>query len=198
MAGDDCPAQVVASGPDVAGDPLYETLLSVALHRDAADLGRDALLRPRRDARAGPGAGRAAGRRCLPDRPPPLESSERRPRPHRLPPPDPQRRAAASCSTSRSCSTPRPSSSTTWRIIGSANMDMRSLFLNYEVALFLYGHAQVEETADWARVADDPGARRTPVATLARRAGRERRSPALAPAVGGGTWTRSHDQRPRP
>ena len=36
-------------------------------------------------------------------------------------------------------------------IIGSANMDMRSLFLNYEVALFLYCHAQVEETANWAR-----------------------------------------------
>ena len=36
-------------------------------------------------------------------------------------------------------------------IIGSANMDMRSLFLNYEVALLLYGHAEVEETANWAR-----------------------------------------------
>jgi cardiolipin synthase len=36
-------------------------------------------------------------------------------------------------------------------VIGSANMDMRSLFLNYEVALFLYGPDQVEETAAWVR-----------------------------------------------
>jgi cardiolipin synthase len=36
-------------------------------------------------------------------------------------------------------------------VIGSANMDMRSLFLNYEVALFLYGPTHVEEAARWAR-----------------------------------------------
>ena len=36
-------------------------------------------------------------------------------------------------------------------IIGSANMDMRSLFLNYEVALFLYCRTRVEQTAAWAR-----------------------------------------------
>ena len=35
-------------------------------------------------------------------------------------------------------------------VIGSANMDMRSLFLNYEVALFVSSPAQVALVADWA------------------------------------------------
>ena len=35
-------------------------------------------------------------------------------------------------------------------VIGSANMDMRSLFLNYEVALFVSSPSQVEEVAAWA------------------------------------------------
>jgi cardiolipin synthase len=35
-------------------------------------------------------------------------------------------------------------------VIGSANMDMRSLFLNYEVALFLTSPAQVSAVAGWA------------------------------------------------
>ena len=35
-------------------------------------------------------------------------------------------------------------------VIGSANMDMRSLFLNYEVALFVSSPMQVEEVAAWA------------------------------------------------
>ncbi|MGE3817984.1 MAG: cardiolipin synthase [Isosphaeraceae bacterium] len=34
-------------------------------------------------------------------------------------------------------------------VVGSANMDMRSLFLNYEVALFLYSHARIVEIEDW-------------------------------------------------
>jgi cardiolipin synthase len=34
-------------------------------------------------------------------------------------------------------------------VVGSANMDMRSLFLNYEVALFLYGSEQIRETQAW-------------------------------------------------
>jgi cardiolipin synthase len=36
-------------------------------------------------------------------------------------------------------------------IVGSANMDMRSLFLNYEVAVFLYSGPQIEAAADWMR-----------------------------------------------
>jgi cardiolipin synthase A/B len=35
-------------------------------------------------------------------------------------------------------------------IIGSANMDMRSLFLNYEVALFVWSAGEVHRVADWA------------------------------------------------
>ena len=36
-------------------------------------------------------------------------------------------------------------------VIGSANMDMRSLFLNYEVALYVSTPAHVAEVADWAQ-----------------------------------------------
>jgi cardiolipin synthase len=34
-------------------------------------------------------------------------------------------------------------------VLGSANFDMRSLFLNYEIALFFYSHAQVAELCAW-------------------------------------------------
>jgi cardiolipin synthase len=36
-------------------------------------------------------------------------------------------------------------------VIGSANMDMRSLFLNYELALFVWSRPQVEEVASWVQ-----------------------------------------------
>ena len=36
-------------------------------------------------------------------------------------------------------------------VIGSANMDMRSLFLNYEVSLFVWSPGEVERVAAWAR-----------------------------------------------
>jgi cardiolipin synthase len=36
-------------------------------------------------------------------------------------------------------------------MIGSANMDNRSLFLNYEVAVFLYSREQVESASAWAK-----------------------------------------------
>jgi len=35
-------------------------------------------------------------------------------------------------------------------VIGSANMDMRSLFLNFEVALFVHSPEQVNQVASWA------------------------------------------------
>ncbi len=35
-------------------------------------------------------------------------------------------------------------------VIGSANMDMRSLFLNFEVALFVHSAKQVDHVATWA------------------------------------------------
>ena len=34
-------------------------------------------------------------------------------------------------------------------VVGSANMDMRSLFLNYEVAVYLYSRPQITAIADW-------------------------------------------------
>jgi cardiolipin synthase len=36
-------------------------------------------------------------------------------------------------------------------VIGSANMDMRSLFLNYELALFIWSRPRVEEVAAWVQ-----------------------------------------------
>ena len=36
-------------------------------------------------------------------------------------------------------------------IIGSANMDMRSLFLNYELSLFVWSPVEVEQVAAWAK-----------------------------------------------
>ena len=68
-------------------------------------------------------------------------------------------------------------------IIGSANMDMRSLFLNYEVALFLYCDQRVEEIADWAESLMKDARVDLPSHWLGDRAGRERRPPALAPAL---------------
>jgi cardiolipin synthase len=47
-------------------------------------------------------------------------------------------------------------------IIGSANMDMRSLFLNYEVALFVRSSAEVERAAAWARGLTDHTHRELP------------------------------------
>lgn len=34
-------------------------------------------------------------------------------------------------------------------VIGSANFDMRSLFLNYETGLLLYSQAEIHEVRDW-------------------------------------------------
>jgi cardiolipin synthase len=36
-------------------------------------------------------------------------------------------------------------------VIGSANFDMRSLFLNYETGLLVYSHAEVEEVHNWIK-----------------------------------------------
>ena len=40
-------------------------------------------------------------------------------------------------------------------VIGSANMDMRSLFLNFEVALFVHSPKQVDQVATWAEALMD-------------------------------------------
>lgn len=48
-------------------------------------------------------------------------------------------------------------------MVGSANMDMRSLFLNYEVALFLYTGPEVRATADWIASLEGAATRGVPV-----------------------------------
>jgi cardiolipin synthase len=145
---DDCPAQVVASGPDVAGDPLYETLLSVLFTATrriwvvTPYFVPDEML-----ARA-------------------LELAARRGVDVRLIVPHHSNHITADLARVGFL---RQIYNAGGRIllfdpvilhakvvlvddlavIGSANMDMRSLFLNYEVALFLYCNSQVEEIADW-------------------------------------------------
>lgn len=147
---DGCTAQVVASGPDVAGDPLYETLLSILF---------------------------AATRRIwvvtpyfVPDEmlARALELAARRGVDVRLVVPRQSNHRSADLARVGFLHQIHDAGGRILlyepvmlhakvvlvddlAIIGSANMDMRSLFLNYEVALFLYGHSQVEEVAAWER-----------------------------------------------
>jgi cardiolipin synthase len=146
----DGPAQVVASGPDVTGDPLYETLLSslfTATRRIwvvtpyfvpddllsralevAARRGVDVcLIVPQRSNHLSADLARTGFLRQIHNGGGRILFYERG-----------MLHAKAVIIDDLA-------------IIGSANMDMRSLFLNYEVALFLYGRAQVEETASWTR-----------------------------------------------
>jgi cardiolipin synthase len=148
--GAECPAQVVASGPDVAGDPLYETLLASLFSATrriwvvtpyfvpdemlaralelAARRGVDVcLIIPHHSNHTSADLARTGFLRQLHNAGARILLFE----PVML-------HAKAVIIDELS-------------IIGSANMDMRSLFLNYEVALFLYCHAQVEEAACWAR-----------------------------------------------
>ena len=74
-------------------------------------------------------------------------------------------------------------------VIGSANMDMRSLFLNYEVALYVSSPAQVDEVAAWAAVADGRLKARAAGARLGARALRKRRAALVA------TFVESHAGR---
>jgi cardiolipin synthase len=148
--GSTCAAQVVASGPDVAGDPLYETLLgSLFTARRRIWVVTPYFVPDEMLARALAIAARRGVDVCLIV-------------PHR--------------SNHRSADLARAGFLRHLHnaggrvflfqgvmlhakavivddlaIIGSANMDMRSLFLNYEVALYLYCRTQVDEIAAWAR-----------------------------------------------
>jgi cardiolipin synthase len=147
---DDGPAQVVASGPDVAGDPLYETLLSLLFSAErriwvvtpyfvpdemlaralelAARRGIDVrLLVPRRSNHRSADLARVGFLRQIHDAGGRILLYE------------PVMLHAKAVVVDDLA------------VIGSANMDMRSLFLNYEVALFMYCHDRVEETVSWAR-----------------------------------------------
>jgi cardiolipin synthase len=148
--GIDCPVQVIASGPDVGGDPLYETLLSslfTATRRIcvvtpyfvpdellaralelAARRGVDVcLIVPQHSNHISADLARTGFLRQL------------------------QNAGARILMFEPVMLHAKAVIIDDLGVIGSANMDMRSLFLNYEVALFVYGHAQVEETARWAR-----------------------------------------------
>jgi cardiolipin synthase len=146
----DCAAQVVASGPDVAGDPLYETLLAVLFKASrriwvvtpyfvpdemlaralelAARRGVDVrLILPHHSNHRSADLARVGFLRQI------YNAGGR------ILLYDPVMLHAKAVIVDEELA-----------IIGSANMDMRSLFLNYEVALFLYGPAQVNEIASWA------------------------------------------------
>ena len=68
-------------------------------------------------------------------------------------------------------------------VIGSANMDMRSLFLNFEVALFVHSPEQVNHVAAWAETLMADSKPELPTPGWARRARRERRSALVAPSL---------------
>jgi cardiolipin synthase len=55
-------------------------------------------------------------------------------------------------------------------VVGSANFDMRSLFLNYEIALFFSGHAEAERLARWFDETFTGARRGPPRAGMLRRA----------------------------
>jgi cardiolipin synthase A/B len=145
-----CVAQVVASGPDVAGDPLYESLLALIfaarqriwvvtpyfvpdemLSRAlslAARRGVDVrLIVPARSNHVSADLARASYLRDLHN----AGGQVLFYRPVMM-------HAKAIVFDDELA------------VIGSANMDMRSLFLNYEVALFVSGRAEVERVARWA------------------------------------------------
>jgi cardiolipin synthase len=147
---DDCPAQVVASGPDVAGDPLYESLLSLLFTANrriwvvtpyfvpdemlarglelAARRGVDVrLIVPRHSNHRSADLARIGFLREIQNAGGRVLLYE----PGML-----HAKAVLVDDVA---------------VVGSANMDMRSLFLNYEVALFLYCDSQVEEIAEWVR-----------------------------------------------
>jgi cardiolipin synthase len=147
--GNDCSAQVVASGPDVAGDPLYETLLAVLFTASkriwvvtpyfvpdemlaralelAARRGVDVcLIVPEHSNHPGADLARVGFLRQI-------HNAGGRILLYR-----PVMLHAKAVLVDRDLA-----------VIASANMDMRSLFLNYEVALFLYCHTEVDETSAW-------------------------------------------------
>ena len=143
--------QVVASGPDVPDDPLYETLVSLIFAAQRADLDCHSVLRAGRDACPGAQPRGPARRRRPADRP---RGSNH-----------------VSADLARESYLRELHEAgghvllyqpgmlhgkaiifdDQLAVIGSANMDNRSLFLNYEVALFLYTKEQVNGVSAWAR-----------------------------------------------
>jgi cardiolipin synthase A/B len=150
-AGGDTPVQVVASGPDVQGDPLYESLISLLFAARKRIwvvtpyfVPDEILLRA-------------------------LELAARRGVDVRLLIPYRSNHLAADLARVGYLRQIDNAGGVVLRyrsvmlhakliliddglaIVGSANMDMRSLFLNYEVALFLYSAERVREADAWIR-----------------------------------------------
>ena len=117
--------QVVASGPDVPDDPLYESLVSSS-SRPPADLDRDSLFRTRRDAgpslepRGATGSGRAA------DRPRQIQPPLRRPGTRKLPSRICTRQGARSSLPAGHAARKAVILDHQLAVIGSANMDNRA------------------------------------------------------------------------
>jgi cardiolipin synthase len=148
---DDTPVQVVASGPDVEGDPLYESLITLLFTAQkriwvispyfvpdeillralvlAARRGVDVrLLVPQRSNHLSADLARVGYLRQVDN----AGGTILRYRPSMV-------------HAKLILIDDEPA------VVGSANMDMRSLFLNYEVALFLYSRARVNEADAWFR-----------------------------------------------
>jgi cardiolipin synthase len=142
-------AQVVASGPDVTGDPLYESLISVIFAaRSRIWVVTPYFVPDETLARA-------------------LELAARRGIDVRLVIPDRSNHLFADLARASYLHQVHDAGGKTllfepgmlhakvmvvdddFAVVGSANMDIRSLFLNYEVALFLYSHAENEALARW-------------------------------------------------
>ncbi len=150
-AADSMTAQVVASGPDVPGDPLYESLLALIFEaRERIWIVTPYYVPDEMLARAlGLAARRGVDVRLIvPDRSNHLTAD------------------LARASYLRDLHNAggqvllyRPEMihakvvlfDDQLAVIGSANMDMRSLFLNYEVSLFVWSKSEVERVAAWAR-----------------------------------------------
>ncbi len=126
--------------PDVRGDPLYDALLHRPLPRRAPLLGRHALLHPRRrpPARARgrrPARGRRAHHRARALQPPLFADLVAAPYLRELADAGVQvRRYLPGMLHAKAVL-----ADDDFAAVGSANFDQRSLFLNYEVALFLSG-----------------------------------------------------------
>lgn len=145
----DAIAQVVASGPDVAGDPLYESLVALLFAaRERIWVVTPYFVPDEILARA-------------------LELAARRGVEVRLVIPNRSNHVTADLARVGYLRPIHEAGGRIFRyrptmvhakvivvdnelaVVGSANMDMRSLFLNYEVALFLYGSGQIKATQVW-------------------------------------------------
>lgn len=145
----DTPVQVVASGPDVEGDPLYESLITLLFSARS----RIWVVTPY----------------FVPDEilVRALELAARRGVDVRLLVPNHSNHVSADLARVGYLRQVDNAGGTVLRyrpgmvhaklvlvddhlaVIGSANMDMRSLFLNYEVAMYLYSPARVREAESW-------------------------------------------------